>query len=56
MTIANATLYAHRRKQLATYLLSTSASAVAIIPTAPERARSGAVGMMATAEADVDSK
>ena len=39
MTIANATLYAQRRKQLAAHLQSTSASAVAIIPTALERAR-----------------
>ena len=39
MTIANASLYAHRRKQLAAHLRATSATAVAIIPTAPERAR-----------------
>jgi Xaa-Pro aminopeptidase len=39
MTIANATLYAQRRMQLAAHLRSTSAAAVAIIPTAPERAR-----------------
>ena len=39
MTIANATLYAQRRMQLAAHLQSKSASAVAIIPTAPERAR-----------------
>ena len=39
MTIANATLYAHRRKQLAAHLRATSATAVAIIPTAPERSR-----------------
>jgi len=39
MTIANATLYAQRRMQLAAHLRSISAAAVAIIPTAPERAR-----------------
>ena len=39
MTIANASLYEHRRKQLAAHLRATSATAVAIIPTAPERSR-----------------
>ena len=39
MTIANATMYAQRRKQLAAHLRATSATAVAIIPTAPERSR-----------------
>ena len=39
MTLANATLYAQRRKQLAAHLRSMSAGAVAIIPTALERAR-----------------
>lgn len=39
MTFANATLYAQRRKRLADHLRATSGSAVAIIPTAPERSR-----------------
>jgi Xaa-Pro aminopeptidase len=39
MTLANAILYAQRRKQLAAHLRSISAGALAIIPTAPERAR-----------------
>ncbi len=39
MTLANATLYAQRRRQLGAHLRATSATAVAIIPTAPERGR-----------------
>jgi len=39
MTLANATLFVQRRKQLAAHLRATSATGVAIIPTAPERAR-----------------
>ena len=39
MIFANATLYAQRRKRLADHLRATSGSAVAIIPTAPERSR-----------------
>ena len=39
MTFTNASLYAQRRKRLADHLRATSTSAVAIIPTAPERSR-----------------
>jgi Xaa-Pro aminopeptidase len=39
MTFTNTSLYAQRRKRLADHLRATSTSAVAIIPTAPERSR-----------------
>jgi Xaa-Pro aminopeptidase len=39
MTFTNTSLYAQRRKRLAAHLRATSTSAVAIIPTAPERSR-----------------